>query len=169
MHRFTDAKGEEWDVEITGATVKQLLGDPLHIDLGRPDEGDPPLVTRWDLDIAFKVDVLFETLRDRCKARGIDGLEFARRLKGESLARANDAFLEEWRDFFLPLRPDLAKVIAAARDFTQELMEVKRRTLEGPEFQRGKEQALRAFSDALTKKLNELAEEMRENPEIAGS
>lgn len=162
MARFTDSDGETWEVQVTGATIKALLGDPLRIDLGKPDEGEPPLITRYDLDIAFKVDVLYEVLREQCDAREINGLEFARRLKGNSLADANEAFLSEWRDFFLPLRPDLAAVIEKAREFAAELMETRRAKMESPEYDRSKDQAIAAYSSALDAKLESAGEEMTE-------
>jgi hypothetical protein len=154
MQTWTDADGAEWRLEITGATVKRCLADEaLAVDLGKPDVGDPPLITRFDLDFALKIDLIHAACFDQCQRDRIEPADFARRLQGDALAQANQAFLKEWADFFRPLRPDLAKVIEAAQEMTRHLYEVKAEKLEGEPFRTAVKKASGAYSRALEKTL----------------
>jgi hypothetical protein len=103
MPQFKDAKGEAWTVVVNGGTIKRAL-DRLKVDLGDPLSGKPPLLTRFDIDIAFKVDLLYVACLPEAEKRGIADIEFAERLEGDALYAASEAFLEALSDFFQKLR-----------------------------------------------------------------
>jgi len=120
MREFTDAKGDHWTVDVTAGTlrrVQQLLKDQYgNVDLGEPLEGKPPLLTRFDVEIAFKVDLLYAVLKPQLDERGVSDLEFAERLSGDALFHASEAFMEAWADFFRSLRrPYLTAAIEKER------------------------------------------------------
>ncbi|MBT9156652.1 MAG: hypothetical protein DDT37_01640 [Firmicutes bacterium] len=108
MTNFTDSKDSLWQVEITIGTLRrvQRLMKPQYgeVDLGEPLGGTPPLMTRFDMDIRFKVDLLWSVLEPQLVAAGIDDLAFAERLTGRALFDASEAFMEAWSDFFRCLR-----------------------------------------------------------------
>lgn len=102
MKMFTDSHGEEWDVEITGAAVKRAERH-LGIDLGRPQAGDQPWLTRFETDLAFKVDLIYVVCLSQIRDRGLNGEQFAERLAQEVLCDASIAFYAALTDFFLGL------------------------------------------------------------------
>ena len=70
MPQFKDAKGDTWNVVVNGGTIKRAI-DLLKVDIGDPLSGDPPMLTRFDTDIAFKVDLLFVTCLPEADRRQI--------------------------------------------------------------------------------------------------
>jgi len=121
MPEFTDAKRDRWTIDVTAGTlrrVQQLLKDQYgNVDLGEPLDGDPPLLTRFDVEIAFKVDILYAVLKPQLDQRGVSDLEFAERLSGEALFHASEAFMESWADFFRSLRrPHLTAAIESQQE-----------------------------------------------------
>jgi len=102
MHTFVDSKGETWDLCITAGTIKRCA-DLLKVDLGDPMRGDPPLLTRFDTDIMFMVDLLWAICKPLAKEKQVDEEQFAERLSGDALQSAHDAFYEELLDFFRSL------------------------------------------------------------------
>jgi len=133
VKQFKDAGGQTWNVEVTGGTIKRLLDSPLKLDLGKPLDGTPPLLTRFDSDIAFKVDVIYLVCQPQADERNVSDLQFADRLAGDVLADANNAFLEAWADFFHPLRTDLVRVILKQREMVNRLFELTAAKVDGPE------------------------------------
>ena len=124
MPDFTDSKQTVWEIAVNGATIKRALAE-LGVDLGKPLEGDPPLLTRFDTDLAFKVDLLFVVCLPQARAREISDEQFAERLEGEALYRASTAFFDAWQAFFLSLRrKDLAAAIAKERRAVEALCEM---------------------------------------------
>lgn len=103
MKQFKDAKGETWSITINGGTIKRAM-DLLKVDLGEPLGGTPPFITRFDTNIAFKVDVLYVVCLPEADRRGIKDADFAERLEGDSLYEASRAFWEALTDFFQRLR-----------------------------------------------------------------
>jgi len=162
MPRFTDDQGESWEIKITAGTIKELLDSDLKIDLGKPDEGDPPLATRFDTDIALKVDLIHEVCRAQCEARGLKPIDFAHRLAGESLAAADAAFKEAWRDFFLPCRVDLAQVIERSRAWAAQLARTRAAKLSSAEHEEAMQRVLRVMNEEFDSDLNAPEQEIRE-------
>lgn len=160
MKEFKDSTGQVWEIRISAGTLKRLL-EAKFPDIGKPDEGDPPLITKWDLDIAFKVDLIHEVLRPKCQELGIEPLEFADRLEGEALARANNAFLEEWANFCRPLRPDLARVIEESQGFARKVMETRIGKMDSQQFQEAKEKMLGSLGAAIDDALAVADEKVR--------
>lgn len=102
MATFTDALGDVWDVEITGATVRRAM-KYLNIDLGKPRDGDRPWLARFDdpEEIAFKVDLLYVICMPQIRERGWTDEEFAELLKDDVLLHASVAVYGALTDFFL--------------------------------------------------------------------
>lgn len=111
MPKFTDSKGETWEVEITGGTIRRaqsLLG----IDLGKPLEGDPSPLVQFDMDIRFKVDLIFIACMLQADRRSVTDEEFAERLGTTSLQPASEAFKEALQLFFQSLgRTEVVKAM----------------------------------------------------------
>jgi len=104
MATFTDAIGDVWDVEITGATVRRAMRY-LDIDLGKPRDEDRPWLTRFDdpEEIAFKVDLIYVICMPQIRERGWTDEDFAELLKDDVLLMASVAVYGALTDFFLSL------------------------------------------------------------------
>lgn len=103
MKQFTDSKGDTWTVEVNGATIKRAQ-NLLQVDLGNPLEGDPPLIVRFDMDIVFKVDLLYAACLPQIEKRKLTDEQFAERLSGEVLQAASEALWASLLLFFQNLR-----------------------------------------------------------------
>ena len=136
MPQFTDAKGDVWRVAVTGGTVKRAA-EILHVDIGEPLAGDPPLLTRFDTDIAFKVDLIYVVCLPEADKRGITDLEFAERMEGDALYEASEAFLEALTDFSRRLRREhIATAIEKQRAVVRRALDLASRTVASDEFDR---------------------------------
>lgn len=134
MRQFKDAKGETWTVTVNGGTIKRAL-DLLKVDLGDPLAGDPPLLTRFDTDIAFKVDLLFVACLPEADKRGVKDIEFAERLEGEALYAASEAFLEALSDFFQSLhRTHIVRAIEKQRELVRRAVQTAEGVIASDEF-----------------------------------
>lgn len=123
MPEFKDSKGERWQVTITGGTVKRCL-DLLQVDIGEPLQGDPPLLTRFDLDIAFKVDLIYVVCKPQADERSLSDVEFAERLEGDALFHASEAFTGAWELFFQQLhRPHSQAAVEKQRAHIKRVFE----------------------------------------------
>ena len=105
-------------------------------------------------DVEFMVDLLYEVCRKQCDERGLKPIDFAHRLKGESLADAHRAFRESWADFFL-FRPDLAEVIRRAGIWAEKLAETRVAKMKAPEYDAAMEKALAAVNALFDEELGE--------------
>ncbi len=99
MPIFKDSHGDEWDVDITGGTVRRAR-TLLSIDLGKPREGDNPWLVRFEQDIEFKVNLLYVVCLPQIRQRELTDEQFAERLRGEHLREASLAFFASLTDFF---------------------------------------------------------------------
>jgi len=127
MQEFKDSKDQAWPLAMTiGAVkrVKRLCGVDLFDPLGtgrkkqsgkaRRVKPRRPLVTRLQLDPGLLVDVIFALVKPTADERGISDEQFAELLGPERAYDAFQAFMVEWRDFFLKLRRETeAKAIGA--------------------------------------------------------
>lgn len=124
MKQFKDSQGQTWTVAVNGGTIKRAL-DLLGVDLGEPLAGTPPLLTRFDTDLAFKVDLIYVACLPEAEKRGISDVEFAERLSGDVLYAASEAFLESLSDFFQSLhRVHLVRAIQKQREIVARAMEM---------------------------------------------
>jgi len=134
MKQFKDSRGETWSVTINGASVKRAM-DLLKVDLGDPLAGDPPLLTRFDIDIAFKVDMLYVACLPEAEKRSIGDVEFAERLEGDALYAASEAFLEALSDFFQCLRrTHVVRAIQKQREVIVRAVEMADHAIDSDEF-----------------------------------
>lgn len=164
MPDFKDAKGDRWNVAVTGATIKRCLEGPLKVDLGAPLDGDPPLLTRFDQDIAFKVDLLCRVLLPQIEERGLTERQFADRLEGDALYHANQAFMEAWASFFHPLRVDLARAIQKEAELVQRLWEMSAEKVDGPVMNAEIEKAFANLDKSLDERLSQLGKLCASSP-----
>jgi len=116
MHAFRDTDGRDWSIDLTIGAVKRvqtLLGVDLLNPLGkRPKKAagkkrrrrGVPLVTKLQTDVALLVDVIFALVQPQAEEREVDDLAFVNGLGGDAAYDAAQAFMAEWRDFFLSLR-----------------------------------------------------------------
>jgi len=134
MRQFQDAKGDTWTIAVNGGTIKRAL-DLLKVDLGDPLAGDPPLLTRFDMDIAFKVDLLYVACLPEAEKRGIGDAEFAERLGGDALYAASEALLEGLADFFQSLRrTHVVRAIEKQREVIRRAVEMADQTIASDQF-----------------------------------
>lgn len=124
MRPFTDVRGDKWDLALTIGDIARVKAE-LSIDLLEPgltrdgqvpgEKGDPPpLAALLRSDFLLFYDVLRVLLEPEAEARGVDPREFGRRLSGDSLHQAHEAFFAEWESFFRQLGLEhLATVIQA--------------------------------------------------------
>jgi len=157
MAEFKDAKGDRWQVAVTGGTIKRAL-DLLKVDLGQPLAGKPPLLSRFDIDIAFKVDLLYVVCMPQADEREISDLQFAERLEGDSLYAASQALLAAWADFFRRgLRQEAtARAIEKEQEALRAVFEVASQTLASEEFEGATARELARLKSKLKRSLNRL-------------
>jgi hypothetical protein len=153
MHTFKDKTGDEWKVEIDFGShldVKAAFGVDL---LTLPDKkfaGWKAL--RGDDVLLFKV--IFHLVKDQAAARGIaDERGFVKRLCGQSIQDAIDAFEDELLDFF------------PHRRAAEALHKIKRKATEAAAIQMEKaHQAIDAMTlESVTATLNAKSGESRES------
>ena len=124
MKPFVDNAGHSWSLDITiGAAkrVKALLG----VNLLKPTDGDPPLMTRLGTDLLLLVDVIFVIIKPQADAANVTDEQFGAALGGEAVLAASTAFWDELLDFFQRSgRADHAKALSAQRQLID--MAIKR-------------------------------------------
>jgi hypothetical protein len=134
MKQFKDTQGDTWLVTVNGGTIKRAHA-LLEIDLGDPLSGNPPLLTRFDTDLAFKVDVLYVVCLPEADQRGISDEDFAARLEGDALYDASEAFLEALADFFQKLRrTHVVRAIQKQREVVARAVQMAEQTLGSEQF-----------------------------------
>lgn len=153
MPQFKDAKGEAWTVVVNGGTIKRAL-ELLKIDLGDPLFGDPPFLTRFDTDIAFKVDVLYMVCLPEAQRRNVADTDFAERLEGDALYAASEAFLEALADFFQKLRrTHVVLAIEKQREIVARAIEMAEQTLASDQFSRRMDEELAELGESFVSSL----------------
>lgn len=112
MKSFMDSAGRTWTLALSidaAKRVKALLG----VDLLKPADGDPPLLTRLGSDVMLVCDVIFAIVKPQADALGVSDEQFGAALGGDAILAAQGAFAEELVDFFRQLRrTDLARMTA---------------------------------------------------------
>lgn len=167
MPQFKDAKGDTWTVVVNGGTIKRAV-DLLGVDLGDPLSGKPPLLTRFDTDIAFKVDLLYVACLPEAEKRGVADLEFAERLEGDALYAASEGFLEALSDFFRKLRrTHVVTAIRKERELVARSVEAIEQAIASPEFDRRMEEEFTELGESCASLLQSPA--ATPSPEPSGS
>lgn len=113
MKTFNDAAGRTWTIALnlgTAMGVKSKLG----IDLLRPEDGDPPLLTQLGTDEMLLGEVLCALLESQFEKHNLTEADVRMAFDGSTLLAAQKAFYEELVDFFRSRgRTDRAKAVAA--------------------------------------------------------
>lgn len=150
MKQFKDAQGDTWTIAINGGTIKRAL-DLLKVDLGDPLSNDPastapPVLTRFDTEIAFKVDLIYVACLPEAQERGLTDDQFAERLEGDALYEASEGFLEALADFFQSLhRTHVVRAIDKQRAVVRRAIELADEALQSPELDQQIETELAAL------------------------
>ena len=148
MIQFKDAKGDTWSVAVNGGTIKRAL-DLLKIDLGDPLAGEPSLLTRFDTDLAFKVDLIYVACLPELNLRGITDEEFAQRLEGDALYAASEAFLEALADFFQKLRrTHVVRAIEKQLDVVARAVQMAEQTIGSEQFDKRIDEELAGLGES---------------------
>ena len=113
MKCFNDAAGRTWTIALnlgTAMAVKSKLG----IDLLRPEDGDPPLLTQLGTDEMLLGEVLCALLESQFEKHNVTETDVRMAFDGTTLLAAQKAFYEELVDFFQSRgRTDRARAVAA--------------------------------------------------------
>ncbi len=113
MKTFNDAAGRTWTIALNLGTAMQVK-DKLGIDLLRPEDGDPPLLTRLGTDEMLLGEVLCALLDPQFEKHNVTDADVRMAFDGSTLLAAQKAFYEELIDFFRSRgRTDRAKAVAA--------------------------------------------------------
>lgn len=122
---FRDNTGREWSVEMTIGAAKRVKRTLDGVDLLALHEGEPPLLTRLDLDLELLVNVIYVLVKPQADAAGVSDEAFGEALGGEAILAAHDALMEALADFFRGLaRTHLATAIQKQRALTARAMDV---------------------------------------------
>ena len=113
MKCFTDAAGRTWTIALNLGTAMQVKSK-LGIDLLRPEDGDPPLLTQLGTDEMLLGEVLCALLESQFEKHNVTDVDVRMSFDGTTLLAAQKAFYEELIDFFRSRgRTDRAKAVAA--------------------------------------------------------
>ena len=113
MKTFNDAAGRTWTIALNLGTAMQVK-DKLNIDLLRPEDGDPPLLTQLGTDEMLLGEVLCALLESQFEKHNVTDADVRMAFDGTTLLAAQKAFYEELVDFFRSRgRTDRAQAVAA--------------------------------------------------------
>jgi len=99
MKIFKDAIGREWKIIVTlGAAMD--IKERFNLDLLRPEEGDPPQLTRLATDEYLLAEIIAALLADQFAEKNITARDVFRNFDADTMASAHKAFYEELVDFF---------------------------------------------------------------------
>lgn len=113
MKTFNDAAGRTWTIALTLGTAMQVKAK-LDLDLLKPEDGDPPLLTRLGTDEMLLGEVLCALLETQFEKHNVTESDVRMSFDGATLLAAQKAFYEELVDFFRSRgRTDRAKAVAA--------------------------------------------------------
>jgi hypothetical protein len=103
MRTFTDAAGEQWQINITAGSLVDVTSE-LGYDLSCGIEMLPS-------GIAPRVALLAVLLREQINDRKLTEKQFAQRLSGDAYGDAMTCIMKELADFFSRLRPAYAEIL----------------------------------------------------------
>jgi hypothetical protein len=103
MKTFTDSAGRTWTISIAVDAIKRVQ---QHCDVNLADitSGDPPLLTRLEVDLVLLCDVIYALVKPQAEQAGVSDEDFGRALGGDAILAAHDAFWNALSDFFQRLR-----------------------------------------------------------------
>ena len=150
MRKFMDSAGREWNISLTGATMRSLKDDlrEKNINLWEPllPRGSDPvthqgldprrsLQVELQVDIPLFYDVLEAIVAPQLKAADVDKDDpggFGDSMAGDHIFAALTAFHDEWRDFFRTLRPETAAAMAKVQDWWNKAVKAAEAKLTDP-------------------------------------
>ncbi len=169
MQTFKDREGQEWEVDLPYGEVVRIKEESQgKFDLAEPQKDE--LGKRLDEDLSLFWELLWYIvkpqaaivmpsageLRRRGNAQaipsvsGITAAEFGRRMSGDCLIAADEAFRREWQDFFHQLqRPDQAAALGALNLINSATLAKVRAKVESSE-------ALRTLPDRVSAKVDRM-------------
>lgn len=124
MRTFKDSADRTWTIGINVFAIKRVKG-LLGVDLYSLVDGNFEGLGRLLGDPVSLVDVLFVLCKDEADRLNVSDEDFGRGMGGDSLARATDAFLAEYTDFFPDprVRAGLSKVLEKGRQVRDLMMD----------------------------------------------
>lgn len=99
MHSFVDNQKRTWVMDVTFGSMKRVKA-LLDVDLGKLEEGDPPLLTRLGIDIILLCDVIFVLIKPQADKLKVTDKQWAEAMDGAPILAAQNALYEELQDFF---------------------------------------------------------------------
>lgn len=123
MRTFRDSEGTEWEIRVNVYAVKSLR-TALDLDLLSLIKDRMHGFGELMQDYPRFVDMLFVLCREQCNSRQLSDEDFARRLGGDALDNAAQAFVAEYADFFPDprVRAGLHKVFSLSRQVGDHLV-----------------------------------------------
>lgn len=136
MHAFRDCDGQEWLVKINVSQLRRVKAS-LGLDLvGLLADGLQPLGRLLGEPVEL-VNVLYLLCKEEADGRGVGDEQFGRRMAGDALGQAADAFVEELIHFFPESRrPLLRAVVGKGRDVGARMAEEAMREVESLDVER---------------------------------
>ena len=124
MKIFKDAGGVEWKIVITLGAAMDIKAR-FSIDLLRPEEGDPPQLTRLGTDEYLLANIIAALLEDQFAEKNVQAKDIFKNFDADTLAAAHRAFYEELVDFFRKTgRQDRAQAVIKQTEMIQLGVEV---------------------------------------------
>jgi hypothetical protein len=108
--------GNSYDLRVTVGSIGRVMRG-CGANLADLTTGTPNLLERLMSDMPLVGTVLWHLVEPQAVAAGVTDQAFADALDGETFAAAHAALLDSLSDFFRPLRPEIADVIAKEQGF----------------------------------------------------
>lgn len=155
MASFQLNDGTKMVPNIDAPTIKRIRKE-LDVDLAGIFETD--ILERLRLDVILFVDVLYLTCEKQCLKNKITDEQFGAGLKGDAIADATRAFLEELTSFTLPAqRPALTKAITKMDQVMEKQVELAQLRIEDPKIM----ELVQAQHEAATNQMDEILSQAR--------
>lgn len=145
MKSFTDSESRDWAISVDVAAVKRcrtLLDEDL-LDVERN-------LQRLMLDPIVLCDVLFVICKPQADERQVTDEQFARAMRGDTIAKAKSALIEELIDFFPEPadRENLRHAIGKFNTMAGRARDLIRMRIDSPKLNEEIEAALSAVGDS---------------------
>ncbi|TVQ64486.1 MAG: hypothetical protein EA379_01325 [Phycisphaerales bacterium] len=143
MKQFKDNEGRTWDVVMDTTALKRVRS-LLGVDLMQLINGD--LVAKMQADPALVVDVAYVMCKDQADERGVSDEDFGRAMRGDPIAYATQAVLDEFCEYCPDPRDRaaLGRVLAAMRAVIDRKMTEREETMTQEAIEREIEKAVDA-------------------------
>jgi hypothetical protein len=117
MPSFTDKLGRCWVVDLTLGEIERVKAETGH-DLSQPGAGDPPLLTRFQVDLSVRGAILWALCGPQARAQEIDLDGFLAGMDGPTLKASYEAVVTGLSDFFRSFQPGAAAWIEKMTEVT---------------------------------------------------